>query len=330
MTIPFPLLRLPRLALIPVFQQMESIDVIAVSLLSKKVYNVSKIFRIFCSSSMNLRVESDYLYITVDLKDEKSVALCFYTEGVKNHVMTQNRSFTHENTGLTATEYVERILDVTNCESLGKVCLYGSPQLEMCDIFARVTKIHKLIIVSGCSYNFAKKSLEILSAVTTEISLYIIPFENREEFQTFLKSNLNYLNIETNTFPKFKFTLDDVLITNALKLNLKHAELNLKELNLFFKNWMRKKCDSRLEHLIVSTSEKVNARNLLGGLKWDPFPRDRVIWFNYSKPLDSLSGFFFGGYDIIRRADGKKATILIEDRDRWRQRPTFISFLVWP
>ncbi|KAF1754565.1 hypothetical protein GCK72_021128 [Caenorhabditis remanei] len=211
MTTPFPLLRLPRLALIPVFQQMETSDVIAVSLLSRKANYLSKIFRKLCSSSMNLLVGKDHLYITVYLSNGKSVPLYFYTKGVPHlvNVMFQEKTFTHENTGLTATQWFERVLDVTNCESIGQLDLCGSPQLEMCDTFGQVTKLHKLIIIFGCSYNFAKKSLEILSAVTTEISLSQIPFETREEFQTFLKSNLKYLNIETSTFPKFKFTLDD-------------------------------------------------------------------------------------------------------------------------
>ncbi|EFO87157.1 hypothetical protein CRE_28973 [Caenorhabditis remanei] len=325
MTTPFPLLRLPRLALIPVFQEMEPIDVIAVSLLSKKAYNVSKIFRKLSFSSMNLLVTRDDLCIAVDLRDEKSVALCFDT---KAHVISRYRWFTHKNTGLTATQWLERILDVTNCESIDHLDLCGDPQLEMCDTYGQETKLN-LNTDFGCFYNFAKIPLEIVSPVTTEITLFTIPFETREEFQTFLKSNLNYLNIETSTFPKFKFTLDDVLITNALKLNLKHAKLTLKELNLFFKNWMRKKCDSRLEHLIVSTSEKVNARNLLGGLKWDPFSRDRRRRFNYSKQLDFLSVSFSGGYDIIRRADGKKATIFFRDASVI-ERLTVIHFFAWP
>ncbi|KAF1754730.1 hypothetical protein GCK72_021294 [Caenorhabditis remanei] len=317
MTSPFPLLRLPRLALIPVFQYTESIDVIAVSLLSKKAYNVSKIFRKF----------RDYLYITVDLRNEKSVTHCFYMEGITDHVMTRNRRFTHENTGLTASQWLERILDVTNCESLEELYLCESPQLEVCNTFALLTKVRNLNIRKECSDSFAKKALEIVSPVTREIILFKIPFETREEFQTFLKSNLNYLSSQPSTFSKFKFTLDDVLFTNALKLNLTHAKLNLKELNLFFKNWMRKKSDSRLEHLIVCTSEKVNVRNLLGGLKAVQFPRDQNRAFHYSIPLDCLSVLLFGGYDIIRKADGKKATILFIDvGGQWS---TALHFLVW-
>ncbi|KAF1754579.1 hypothetical protein GCK72_021142 [Caenorhabditis remanei] len=269
---------------------------------------------------MILLVARDYLCI-VDWRDEKLVTLCFDTKGVSAHIKTRYRWFTHENTGLTATQWVERILDVTNCESIDHLDLCGDPQLET---FGQETKLN-LNTDFGCSYDFAKKPLEILSAVTTEVKLYIIPFETREEFQTFLKSNLNYLNIQSSTFTKFKFTLDDVLITNALKLNLKHAKLTLKELNLFFKNWMRKKCDSRLEHLIVSAYETVNARNLLGGLKAVPFPRDRERRFIYSKQLDFSSRSFSGGYDISR-ADGKKATITYAGYSG----PTVINFYVWP
>ncbi|KAF1754578.1 hypothetical protein GCK72_021141 [Caenorhabditis remanei] len=327
MTVPFPLLRLPRLALIPVFQEMEPIDVIAVSLLSKKVYNVSKIFRKLSVRCVNMIVDNNHLCITVDLRNGKSETFYFYKDRVADldDLMIRYRWFTHENTGLSASQWLERVIDVTNFESLEELYLCGSPQLEVCDALARLTNLRKLSIMFDCSDSFAKRALDILSPVSTKITLFKIPFESKEEFQKFLKSNLSYLNIETSTFPNFQFTLKDLIVTNALKLNLNSGKLNLKEINQFFKNWMENKCDPRLEHLIVSTSEKVNARNLLDGLNAVFFARDRRRAFRYSKQLDSFSESFSGGYDI-RRADGKKATITYAGYSG----PTVINFYVWP
>ncbi|KAF1754721.1 hypothetical protein GCK72_021285 [Caenorhabditis remanei] len=329
MTTLFPLLRLPRLALIPVFQQMESIDVIAFSLLSKKAKNLSKIFRKLSTRSVHLIVESNHLDVSVHFEWWKEEGLKFYfnTENVPQLVnaMFQKRTFTHENSGLSPSQWLERVLDVTNCESIGHLDLKGSPHLDVYNLFASIQNIRKLYIFQDCDNIFAKKALEIVSPVTREIILFKIPFETREEFQTFLKSNLNYLNIHTSTFPTFKFFLEDLMITNALKLNLNDGKLNLKEINQFFKNWMEKKCDSRLEHLLVCTFEEVDEKNLLEGLKTLYFPRDRKRAFHYSKPMDSSSASFSGGYDI-RRTDRKNATITFGEV--WGE--TFINFYAWP
>ncbi|KAF1754692.1 hypothetical protein GCK72_021256 [Caenorhabditis remanei] len=325
MTTPFPLFHLPRLALIPVFQFMESIDVIAFSLLSKKARNVSKIVCKFSSRNVQLTVKSDHLYICVAFEMWRQMGLKYYfnTENIPILVnaMSQKRTFTHKNSGLTASQWLERVLDVTNCESIGQLDLKGSPQVEVCDTFGKLQNIRKIYIFNECFDNFAKKALEIISPVTREISLFKIPFDSREEFQTFLRSNLNYLNIPTNTFPNFKFTLDDLMVTNALKLDLNNGKLNVKEINQFFKNWMENKCDPRQEHLELSTSEDVDENNLLEGLKAVPFPRDRERWFNYSKQLDCSSELISGGYDIWR-TDRKKATITFGDV--WG-----ISFYAW-
>ncbi|EFO87129.1 hypothetical protein CRE_28935 [Caenorhabditis remanei] len=328
MTTPFPLFHLPRLALIPVFQQMESVDVyvflflfflflilnyyrIAVSLLSKKANNVSKIFRKLSSCSVHLTVESDHVYICVEFGIWRKKVLKYYfnTESAPQSVnsMTRKRRFTHKNSGLSAFKWVERVLDVTNCKSIGQLDLKGSPQVDVCDTtFDKLQNIRKLYIFKECSDSFAKKALEIVSPVTREIILFKIPFETRDEFQTFLKNNLNYLNVHTNTFPNFKFTLEDLMVSNALKLKLNNGKLNVKEINQYFKNWMENKCDPRLEHLELSTYDRKRA-------------------FHYSKQLDTSLQSFSGGYDI-RRADRKKATITFGDV--WGE--TFIDFYAWP
>ncbi|EFP13567.1 hypothetical protein CRE_10537 [Caenorhabditis remanei] len=327
MTTPFPLLHLPRLALIPVFEYMELIEVIAFSLLSKKARNLSKIFRKLSAISMNLLVENDHLYIKVDLRGGKSVPLYFYTESAPQlvNVMSQERRFTHENSGLSASQWVERILDVTSCGSICYLELKGSPQLDVCDTFGKLKNIRKLYIFNECSDNFAKKALEIILPVTREITLFKMPFETREELKTFLKSNLNYLNVQTSTFQKFKFTLDDLLNTNLLKLRLREVKLSATDISQCLTNWFHSKRNSQLEHLTLCTWEGINETCLPEVLKAVPFPRDQERTFFYSKQLDTSSVSFCGGYDI-ERADGKKSTILFETF----YGGTFIDFYVWP
>ncbi|EFO85415.1 hypothetical protein CRE_23671 [Caenorhabditis remanei] len=289
-------------------------------LTAKSLFNVASVHK----------VNSDHLHISTRFRlefwKEVEVELYFYTENATDLVnaIRQKVTFTHDNSGLAASKWLERILDVTNCETLNQVDLRGSPQLDVRDTFATIQNIEKLYIHGECPNSFAKKFLEIISPVATGITLFKIPFETREEFQTFLKSNLNYLTIFTNKFPTFKFTVGDLMVTNALKLNIGELKLTVKEINEFFKNWVEKKCGTRLEHLSLSTDEDADERNLLKGLKTVRFPESRKRTFHYSKELDSSSDSFSGGYDI-RRADRNKATITFGDV----YGETYIDFYAW-
>ncbi|EFP13461.1 hypothetical protein CRE_10539 [Caenorhabditis remanei] len=324
MTTPFPLLRLPRLALIPIFQQMEPIDVIAFSLLSKKANCVSKIHCKLSAGSINITVCSNYPRIKVALRNDTSAGLYLYTQKVPDvaNMMIQNETVSCEIESVTVAKLVERIVDVTSCKSLELVVLRGPLQLKVCDTLALLTKLWRLAILPGCSDSFAKKALEIVSTVTTEISLFRIPFKTREEFQTFLKSNLNYLNINSDFS---KFTLDDLLVTNALKVELRQVSFWVTDITQFLTNWFQNKHNSRLEHLHLYVKTVVHATFLPGVLKAVSFSRDRERTFFYSKPLDTPSKTFRGGYDI-RRSDGKKATITFTYISGW----TDIDLYFWP
>ncbi|KAF1754683.1 hypothetical protein GCK72_021247 [Caenorhabditis remanei] len=272
MTTPFPLLRLPRLALLPVFEQMEEREIITFTLLSKRAHNLSK----------NL-----------------------------------------QKVGLSVSEWIERIQDVTNCKSLKRIHINGVPGFDVCDALSSLKNIREIFIGLWCPNSFAKKALEILSPVTTEITIWKIPFENRDEFRTFLMSNLNFLNVDSHEFSRFD--LDDFLVTNALKVRLRGFEFFARVVSQFLTNWFHSKCDSRLEHLSLVTIGDINETCLPEVLNAVPFARDQERTFFYSKQLDTPSKTFSGGYDI-ERTDGKKATIVFVPCHTL----TFFDFYVWP
>ncbi|KAF1754568.1 hypothetical protein GCK72_021138 [Caenorhabditis remanei] len=324
MTTPFFLLRLPRLALIPVLQQMEPIDLIAFSLLSNKAKNLVKMLCKITAGSINVVFKSHYPRITVVLRDDTSVGLSLYTERVPDvaNMMLQHKTISCEKKSITVAKLVERIVDVTSCQSLELVVLRGPLQLEVCDTLALLTKLSKLTIMRDCSNCFARKALEIVSTVTTQISLCRIPFETGYDFQTFLKSNLNSLYIYS-CFSRF--TLEDLLVTNALKVVLRQVKLSARDITQFITNWFHSKNNSRLEHLSLLVDEVVNEMCLPEVLEAVPFPRDQERTFFYSKHLDYSSESFRGGYDI-KRTNGKKATIVFVPGHG----VTFIDFYVWP
>ncbi|KAF1754567.1 hypothetical protein GCK72_021137 [Caenorhabditis remanei] len=169
--------------------------------------------------------------------------------------MIQNKTISCEKGSLTVAKLVERIASVTSCESLEYVELRGPLQLEVCDTLSQLTELGTLAVMEDCSDSFAKKAFEIVSTVTTEITLYRIPFESKEEFQTFLKSNLNYLKINSDFS---MFTLDHLLVTNALKLKLREVMLSVTDISQFLTKWFHSKCNSRLKHRSLCTLGGIN------------------------------------------------------------------------
>ena len=276
------------------------------------------------AGSINVVVRSRYPRITINSIDDTPVGLSLYTERGPDvgNKMIQNKTISCEKGSLTVAKLVERIASVTSCESLEYVVLRGPLQIEVCDTLAQLTDLGRLAVMDDCSDIFAKKALEIVSTVATEITLYRIPFETRHEFQNFLKSNLNCLYI----YCRFsRFTLDDLLVTNALKLKLRQVKLSARAVSQFLTNWFHSKCDSRLEHLKLRIFDVFNETRIPEVLNAVPFPRNRERTFFYSKNLDCLAESFRGGYDI-KRTDGKKATIVFGAF----YGGTFFDFYVWP
>ncbi|KAF1754656.1 hypothetical protein GCK72_021219 [Caenorhabditis remanei] len=234
---------------------MDPLDVISFSLLSERTNKLSKSLRKISINSISAFVKSDYPRITVALNNDMSVGLHLYTEILPGevNVMLRNGMISWEKGSITVAKLVERILEVTSCESLEYVILRGPLQLEVCDTLTQLSKLQKLVIDDACSDSFAKKALEIILPVTTDISLYRIPFESRKEFQTFLKSNLNELYIHSQFST---FTLDDFLVTNALKVELRQVLFSATDISQFLTNWFHSKHNSRLEHLSLLETER--------------------------------------------------------------------------
>ncbi|KAF1754687.1 hypothetical protein GCK72_021251 [Caenorhabditis remanei] len=266
MTTPFPFLRLPRLALISVFMHMEPNEVIMFALLSKRANKLSKSLRKLSASSIDLVVENDSHYLAV---------LFIYRQELPFNTSNFSvaETVSHEKVGLSVSEWIERVQDGTNCKSLKRVDLRGPPRLDMCDARSSLKNISELYIHPGCPNSFAKEALEILSPVTNEITMWSIPFENREEFRTFLRTNLDYLSIYhcASEIPKFEFSMDDVLIANPLKLDLIEGPSRVEDINQFFLNWLQNTIDSRMEHFSMNVRENVDEDNLLNGLDAVPF-----------------------------------------------------------
>ncbi|EFP13509.1 hypothetical protein CRE_10529 [Caenorhabditis remanei] len=323
MTTPFPLLRLPRLALIPVFTQMESIDVIAFSLLSKKTYNLSKsLCKTISSHFINLEMDNYCVCISILMTDGSHLALFFYPE-ISNTVQVIHRdnNVQWKNVGLSTGQWIQRVFDVTKCRSLGSVTLDGTPN---CDVFSFLNAVSYLQITKNCTNTSAIKALQVLSPVTSWISLFKLPFSNREEFQRFWLGDVKCLRIHEDDLSSFQFKIDDILASNAVKLQLLGIKMSLRDLNRFFSCWLDNTSNHRLEHLSVKSLEDINEDVLLEGLDAIRFTEERTREFQSTNMFPKFREFT-RGFDV-RRIDGKLAAITFGNTCD----EIFINFDVWP
>ncbi|EFP13490.1 hypothetical protein CRE_10514 [Caenorhabditis remanei] len=323
MTTPFPLLRLPRLALIPIFKEMEPIDVIAFSLLSKRTYNLSKsLCKKISSRYIDLEMDNYCVCMSIDLTDGSHLALYFYPEILNTvEVFYRDKSIQWKNVGLYTGQWIQRVFDVTKCRSLRGVKLNGTPN---CDVFSFLNIVSYLQITNNCTQTSAIKALQVLSPVTSWITLFKLPFSNREEFQRFWLGDVKCLRIHDDDLSSFQFKIDDLLESNAVKLQLLGVKMSLRDLNRFFSCWLDNTSNHRLKHLSVKSLEDFNEDVLLDGLGATRFTENRTREFRSTNLFPEFREFT-GGFDV-RRIDGKLAAITFGNVFE----EIFINFDVWP
>ncbi|EFO91933.1 hypothetical protein CRE_11470 [Caenorhabditis remanei] len=330
MTTLFPLLRLPRLALISVLQQMEPIDLIAFSLLSNRARLLSKT-SCLTATSINIVAKNHTLDIDIVLRDGKTLFLLLCAE---NHtdfmgVLVDNKTAVWRTLGLSTAECIHRILDVANCESIQEVQFSVTESFDALPILATLPNIEQIYISRDCNEVFVHKMLEMLSKVTSNIDMYQDGFENLEQFQKVLMLNMNSITINVMTArdpTRFRLSLDDLLICNAVHLHLHDTMVDVKTLNRFFKLWKINKSSPRLEHLKFMTLEEVSTDVLLKGLNAIKMPQTTTRTFRISDYTNARckEKVVTGGLDVTR-SDGTRATLKVEALAG----TTTVEFYVW-
>ncbi|EFO87151.1 hypothetical protein CRE_28959 [Caenorhabditis remanei] len=330
MTTLFPLLRLPRLALISVFQQMEPIDLIAFSLLSNRARLLSKT-SCLTATSINIVAKTHTLDIDIVLRDGKRLFILLCAE---NHtdfmgVLVDNKTAVWRILGLSTAELIHRILDVTNRESIQEVQFYEPESFDALPILATLPHIEQIYISRDCNEVFVHKIFEMLSKMTSNIDMYQDGFENLEEFQKVLMLNMNSITINVLMVrdpTRFRLSLDDLIICNAVHLHLLGVRVDVKTLNRFFKLWKKNKSNPRLEHLNFITFEEVSPDVLLKGLSVIKMPPTTTRTFRVADYPNSRckEKVMTGGLDVIR-SDGTRATLEVEAMPGI----SFVEFYVW-
>ncbi|KAF1754707.1 hypothetical protein GCK72_021271 [Caenorhabditis remanei] len=315
MTTPFPLLRLPRLALIPVFQRMEIIEVIAFSLISRKTHNLSKSLRKTISSHyIDLEMEINGFRMRIAVTNGSPLALYFYPDDPKTvGVFYRKRKLQWKNVGLSPKQSIERVFDITKCPSLNKLVVNGKTDYDVFSVLDVVPKVSELKIYPNCR-----------NAFSSSITSFEPSFLNRKEFQRVWMRNVDCLCIYDDDLSNVQFNLNDLLASNAVSLELSEVPMSLRDLNRFFSSWLDKTSNHRLEHLSVNTFKDINEDVLMDGLGATRFTENRTRKFRSTNMFPKFTEFT-GGFDV-RRIDGQLAAITF-GHTFWT---TYINFDVWP
>ncbi|EFO84103.1 hypothetical protein CRE_16951 [Caenorhabditis remanei] len=259
MTTGLPLLRLPYLVLMPVLEQMEFKERISLSILSKRARMFVKLLKMECEH-INLKLEHDRIEMKLFFDncrgfEIRTVKVFMYIDKYQRHNYHYDMSFSCCPGRLPPMDYVLPIMDVTHCKSIKQLTIAEVPQWDTLPLLAKLPKIDEVIVSSGWRFytlsyeDSLEKEKQLLVILRTVLPVssavnFSHRFQNPNHLQEILKWNLDSLVLKQHPYKRFKtFSLNDLLVTNANALELHDVTLNVKDLNRFFKLWMKKMCN---------------------------------------------------------------------------------------
>ncbi|EFO87159.1 hypothetical protein CRE_28952 [Caenorhabditis remanei] len=352
MTIAFPLLRLPYLVLMPILEQMEFMERISLSILSKRARMFLKLLKMKCKY-INLILNDDRLEMTVVFENSEELNVNILMIGYQ----VVDLRYGHDHISkwpctLSPLDYVLPIMDVTHCKSIKQFIVFEIPQRDIFlaklpKILEKLPEIDEVIVdevIADNTYYISSSDsplFKVLSIVLPVSSAVTISYHvlKPEDFQEIFKGNFDAVTLtkywDISYFfdmpnDDMKFALNDLIMTNVRSLELQGPAFTLEDLNLYFKLWMKKKCNPRLEYLVIAIRRwaKSDILNpLLKGLKAVQIPietkREFRVLGNIKQFTSEVEDEMLNWEFDITRDDGKQATIRIGTHGT-------VCFYVWP
>ncbi|KAF1753530.1 hypothetical protein GCK72_020087 [Caenorhabditis remanei] len=282
MTTGFPLLRLPYLVLMPVLEQMEFTEKIALSILSKRARMFLKLLRMQCEE-INLRlehnrIEMEMFFDTCEVLTIRVVKVLMYIDKYqrRDYIHPYYMSLSCCPGRLPPIAYVLPIMDVTHCKSIKQLTIAEISECDTLPLLGKLPRIDEVVVPGAEGWISEPLSYEALfqrEKILLEVLKTVLPvssaadfsyhFLNPNHLREVLKVNFDSLILK---LPHETFSLNDLWVTNAKTFELRDLILNLKDLNRFFKLWMKKLCNPRQEYLEVKMSGNANKDIILDGL----------------------------------------------------------------
>ncbi|EFO87142.1 hypothetical protein CRE_28950 [Caenorhabditis remanei] len=315
----------------PILEQMDFMEKIALSIYSKRARMYVRLLKMKCNH-IDLRLEDNRVEMKVFFDNSEELKVDMDTNRYKVDLRYGNDHFFWWPGTLSPIDYVLSIMDVTHCKSIKKLTFsrvsdYDPKYDALIPLLTKLPKIDELIVEHTTSWSFSPESpllkvLRIIFPVTSAVTIsdqVRIPKYLREIFQ----GNFDAVSLRLPWNVK-GFSLNDWEFTNAKTLKLAGPAVEIEDLNRYFKLWMKKKSNPRLENLVVQTHGNITKDLLLKGLNavQVPIRTDRSLEVLGSiKQYHSDEEITFE-FDITR-ADGRRATISISNHG-------LVCFYVWP
>ena len=301
---------------------------IAFSLLSNRARLLSKT-RGLPVTTIDIVAKHQNLKMDILLSDAEKLPLFFKSSTDVAEVLMEKdeKKVVWRNLGFSTAECIHRILDVFNCESIQELKFYGTESFDALPILATLPPITQIFVWQECHEVFVHKMLEMLSKKISNIDMYQNRFRNLEQFQKVLMLNMNSITINVlmaRDPTRFRLSLDDLVVCNAVHLHLHDTMDDVKTLNRFFKLWKRNKSNPRLEHLKFMRVGEASTDVLLKGLNVIEMPPTTTRTFRVYEDSRCREKVVTGGLDVMR-LDGTRATLEVRDTAGI----TVVEFYVW-
>ncbi|KAF1754702.1 hypothetical protein GCK72_021266 [Caenorhabditis remanei] len=333
MTTAFPLLRLPYLVLMPVLEQMEFMERIVLSILSKRARMFLKLLKMKCKyiklRLKDNRIEMGMLFdnsekfkVDILMIGDQEVLLIGYYQNLKcEQIYIRWLPGT-----LPPMEYVLPIMDVTHCKSIKKLIL---PEVSEYDpgydttipLLAKLPKIDEVVVEDFTSYCFSSGSwLQNAWRIVLPVSPAVtIPYHalKPEDLREIIRGNFDSVTVRkysADYMPNhdMKFSLNDLKMTNVRSLKLAGPAFTLDDLIRYFKLWEKKKSNPRLKYLQVAIRKSERSEMMRIFLK------ELKVVLIYPTRTKDIKPFIseiederFPTEFYISRADGRGATVRI-------------------
>ncbi|EFO89195.1 hypothetical protein CRE_17019 [Caenorhabditis remanei] len=305
MTTPFPLLRLPLLPLMQVCRCMDTVEVFAFSLLSKRTNTTAK--RLKITRSIDVNVHENHVQLCFRDVQDILIYLDLENDQARADVKLQNRWSSWNNLPISTSELLNRTLNVFNCGFIHKLEFVDIPRYNVLPILATLPNIKEVTSYLDITNEIIYRTLKVISPNTSKVNLYPrAEYGNPEKLQEILIENLDVLIIAP-LGGDIRLHLDDILITNASKAVYNRLRLSEQDLNRFLKLWNSGKFNTRMEVLQIVVKEDFNRDSVLNGLHAIELPETIERTFEFSRN-QIFRKIIYGGHDI-RRENGDLVTV---------------------
>ena len=256
--------------------------------------------------------------------DTNFIKFIFYDDKAPKYIYveiwkdTEHHRLQWVNHRISTQQWINHVFKVTKVNTVIDIRFVENCERFTADIVRSILPtgyVHALVIdgLSEMSTKFMRKMLPLVNNLEIEVNV----FNNRAEMQHVLIQNFHMINVKS-----LPITLDDLLLVNSEVLTVTDSHLTGKDLNRFFKSWIRNRSNPRLKHMMVKLTHK-NVHDVLAGINFMETP-ERLLWDSMPNSMIYIIRNSFAA--SFQRLDGTWGTVIIwQDADMLAKLSFFVG-----